>query len=169
MPEFNKNIWAPWRMEYIDQLHDKIDGCFLCEARDNPGLDEENFVLTRGEHCFAILNRFPYTGGHTLIAPNTHTGELAGLDEATLLEMMTMARDIQMLLTGVFNAEGFNIGINLARCAGAGLPDHLHMHIVPRWSGDTNFMSVIGDARVIPEAIDKFYRKLKTQLDADRK
>jgi ATP adenylyltransferase len=152
-------------MEYIDQLHEKSDGCFLCSARDNPDQDDKNFLVKRGKFSFAILNRFPYTGGHMLIAPYQHTGDLIRLDDGEMLELMTMTRDMQQLLAKVLRAEGFNVGINLARCAGAGLPDHLHLHIVPRWSGDTNFMPVIGDVRVIPEAIDKFYRKLKAQLD----
>jgi len=165
MVEFNKNLWAPWRMEYIDQLHEELAGCFLCDARDNPAQDERSYVLVRGENCFVILNRFPYTSGHMLIAPYTHIGDLDGLDDAVLLELMRLTREMQKLLAKVVRAEGFNVGFNLGRCAGAGLPDHLHFHLVPRWSGDTNFMPVIGETRVIPDAIHKLYHKLKLQLD----
>ncbi len=163
MPERNSNIWAPWRMEYIDQIDSNSD-CFLCDAAGSCQNDGETFVLKRGKTCFTILNRFPYTGGHMLIAPYEHTGELSALDDATMLELMQMTRDMQKLLEKVLHAEGFNIGINLGRCAGAGLPGHIHLHIVPRWSGDTNFMAVIDGVRVIPEAIQKFYDKLKDGL-----
>jgi ATP adenylyltransferase len=161
MTEFNKNLWAPWRMEYIGQVNEPKGGCFLCRAKENPQDDEKNFVLHRGDKCFVILNRFPYSNGHLLIAPHSHTGHLDAIDDETMLEMMQTLRKMRHVLTKAVNAEGFNVGINLGHCAGAGLPDHLHMHIVPRWSGDTNFMSVLDGVRVIPEAIDKTYQKLK--------
>jgi ATP adenylyltransferase len=148
-------------MEYIGQLNEPKGGCFLCRARETPQEDEKNFVLLRGEHCFVILNRFPYSSGHMLIAPYAHTGNLDAVDDQTMLEMMQLLRKMRHLLERAFNAEGFNVGINLGHCAGAGLPDHLHMHIVPRWSGDTNFMSVLDGVRVIPEAIDRTYQKIK--------
>jgi len=155
-------------MEYIDQLIDESgDGCFLCRARDNPDQDAATFTLLRGETCFAILNRFPYTSGHTLIAPYAHTGDLDDLDDATLLEIMTMTRRIKRVLGEVFHAEGFNVGINLGRCAGAGLPGHLHLHVVPRWPGDTNFMPVLDNIRVIPEAIEKFYRRIREAIGGE--
>jgi len=166
MVEFNKNLWAPWRMEYIDQLWaDANAGCFLCYARDNPDKDRQTYTLVRGEKCLAVMNRFPYTSGHMLIAPYVHTGELSDLDDAAMLELMQITRDTQEVLARVLRAEGFNIGLNLARCAGAGLPGHLHVHVVPRWGGDTNFMPVIGDVRVIPESMDKLYDKLKSSLN----
>jgi ATP adenylyltransferase len=161
MTETNKNIWAPWRMEYIHQLSEPKGSCFLCNAAANPDQDDNTFVLIRGTLCFVILNRFPYTGGHTLIAPYAHIGELEKTGDDVLLEMMKLTRDMKLLLQKSLGAEGFNIGINLNHCAGAGLPEHLHLHIVPRWSGDTNFMSVLGDVRVIPEAIEKTWKRLK--------
>jgi ATP adenylyltransferase len=164
MTEFSKNLWAPWRMEYIGQVNEPKGGCFLCRAKDAPQDDEKNFVLLRGEKCFVILNRFPYSNGHLLIAPYSHTGNLDAVDDETMLEMMQVLRKMRHLLGKAVNAEGFNVGINLGHCAGAGLPDHLHMHIVPRWSGDTNFMSVLDGVRVIPEAIDRTYQKLKKCL-----
>lgn len=161
MVEFNRNIWAPWRMEYIHQLNEPEGSCFLCTARDNPQDDDRNFVLVRGKHSFIILNRFPYSNGHMLIAPNLHSGDLSMIDDETMLEMMLFLRDMKHLLSCAIGAQGFNVGLNLNHCAGAGLPDHLHMHIVPRWMGDTNFMSVLDGVRVIPEAIDKTYKKLR--------
>lgn len=154
------NIWAPWRLEYIESLGDKRDGCFLCEHRDDPAGDEKNLVIWRGRRSFAVLNRFPYTGGHSLVAPAEHLADLADLDEATTVEMMAMVRDLQKVLARAIRAEGFNIGINIGRCAGAGLPGHLHVHIVPRWGGDTNFMAVFGDVRVVPTAL----KNLRAQM-----
>ena len=109
----------------------------------------------------AVLNRFPYTGGHSMIAPYSHVADLAGLDEPTMLEMVSMLRDLQHTLTEAIHPQGFNVGMNVGRCAGAGLPGHLHMHIVPRWSGDTNFMAVFGDVRVIPTSLASLYALLR--------
>jgi ATP adenylyltransferase len=164
MVDFNRNIWAPWRMEYIKLLGGPKGGCFLCHARDNPQDDEKNFLLVRGEHCFVILNRFPYTSGHMLIAPYLHQCDIEKINDDALLDMMQLLRKMKHLLESTIHAEGFNVGMNLCSCAGAGLPDHIHLHIVPRWTGDTNFMSVIDDVRVIPEALDKTYRRLRESL-----
>jgi len=159
--ERSRNIWAPWRTKYIDSLHAGGDkGCFLCRCRDEQA-DEKNFVLWRGPTCFAMLNRFPYTGGHSMIAPLEHVGDLADLDAGCMAEMMEHVRDIQKILAGAIRAEGFNIGINVGRCAGAGLPGHLHVHVVPRWPGDTNFMAVFGDVRVIPAALEELYSQVR--------
>lgn len=159
-PEWKTNIWAPWRMEYIESLSGDEEGCFLCKIRDRPADDEENLLIWRGPRSLTVLNRFPYTGGHSLIAPRAHVGDLADVDDATVLEMMAAVRDIQRVLAETIRAQGFNIGINIGRCAGAGLPGHLHIHVVPRWAGDTNFMAVFGDVRVIPTSL----RKLRGQL-----
>lgn len=157
------HLWAPWRMEYIDGLGGEGGDCFLCDARDAAEKDAENFVLFRGEHHLVILNRFPYTGGHCLVAPYEHVGGMDALPAPALLEMMSMFRDLQTAITEALGAEGFNVGFNIGHCAGAGLPDHIHGHLVPRWSGDTNFMSVLGDVRVIPEFLAATRRKI---LDA---
>lgn len=157
----NTNIWAPWRIEYIQSLSGDDDTCFLCRYRDEPSKDAENLLLWRGAKCFAVMNRFPYTGGHMLVAPLEHVPELADLSNDTMCEMMEMVRDLQSILTRAIGAHGFNIGMNLGRCAGAGLPGHLHMHVVPRWNGDTNFMSVLGDIRVIPQALTSLYEQLQ--------
>lgn len=159
--ERNKNLWAPWRMEYIDALADPGDGCFLCRYRDNPNADAANMVLWRGEHSFALLNRFPYTGGHSMIAPYAHVSELGGLNSIAMVEIFRFLRDMQRILGQALRADGFNIGMNIGRCAGAGLPGHLHVHIVPRWNGDTNFMSVFGGARVIPQSLESLYSLLR--------
>ena len=156
-----RNIWAPWRTEYIRSLADhQDDDCFLCRDRDEPDRDRENLVLWRRSRCLAVLNRFPYTGGHALVAPLDHAGDLAAIDAPTMLEMMEMLRDLQVVLGEGLGAHGFNIGINVGRCAGAGLPGHLHAHIVPRWDGDTNFMSVFDQVRLIPMSLEAIYDAL---------
>jgi len=159
-PKRMRNIWAPWRMEYIESLHQDDDACFLCRYRDQPDSDRENLVLWRGRHCLAVLNRFPYTGGHALVGPLEHVADLQELSDATMREMMIMLRDLQQVLAKALGADGFNIGMNIGRCAGAGLPGHLHAHIVPRWAGDTNFMSVFDDVRVIPASLDALYTEI---------
>jgi ATP adenylyltransferase len=146
-------------MEYINGLAEG-DGCFLCRCRDQGG-DAKNLVLWRGRRALAVLNRFPYTGGHSLVAPLEHLAAPADLDDETMLEMFQMVRDLQRVLEATIHPQGFNIGLNLGRCAGAGLPGHLHVHVVPRWSGDTNFMPVLGEATVIPVALDKLLAQLR--------
>ena len=154
------NLHAPWRIEYINMLNAEQSGCFLCRARDETDRDAENLLLWRTENCIVVMNRFPYSAGHLLIAPTGHIGELADLKDGVLLEMMRLARDAQKLLARSIRAEGFNIGINVGRCAGAGLPEHLHMHVVPRWSGDTNYMAVLGDVRVVSQSLKQLYQQL---------
>ncbi len=167
--ERKRNIWAPWRMAYIDGLDDHPDagsgGCFLCRYRDEPD-DEKHLVLWRGRRCFALLNLFPYTGGHSMVAPLTHAAALADLDPPTMLEMMSQVRDLQAVLAHALRAEGFNVGINIGRCAGAGLPGHLHVHVVPRWGGDTNFMGVLGEVRVIPTSLEELYARIRAAAEA---
>jgi ATP adenylyltransferase len=148
-------------MEYIDALSEQqAEGCFLCRYRDEQD-DEKNLVLWRGPKCFTTLNRFPYTGGHSMVAPLAHVDELAELTAAVMTEMMEHVRDVQKVLARATHAEGFNVGINIGRCAGAGLPGHLHIHVVPRWPGDTNFMAVFDDVRVIPTSLRKLYSQLR--------
>jgi ATP adenylyltransferase len=165
--ERRRNIWAPWRTQYIQGLSSGDDkgagkgGCFLCRYRDEPRRDRKNLVLWRSPRTLTLLNRFPYTGGHSMVAPLEHVGELGDLDERTLLEILGVLRDLPRILTEAIGAEGFNVGINLGRCAGAGLPGHLHVHVVPRWMGDTNFMTVFGDVRVIPQSLESLYDLLR--------
>ena len=163
----HKNLWAPWRGEYLESLGDKAsdilgDGCFLCRYRDaDASCDRDNLLLWRTERCMVVFNRFPYTGGHLLIAPNDHVADMNDLSDETLAELMFLARDARTLLSKAIAPQGFNLGINMHRCAGAGLPDHIHMHLVPRWSGDTNFMGILGDVRVISTALETLYDQLK--------
>lgn len=155
-----KNLWAPWRMKYINELNDPQD-CFLCRYFSNPQDDAENLVLWRSDLTLACLNRFPYTNGHLLIAPGAHKSDLAELSDPEMLELMKMLGKSQRALKETINPQGFNVGINLGRCAGAGLPGHLHFHIVPRWEGDTNFMAITGETRVIPQELGEVYQALK--------
>jgi ATP adenylyltransferase len=159
--ERKRNIWAPWRIEYIDGLHDrKDDGCFLCRYREDRQNDRKNLVLWRGRRSLAVLNRFPYTGGHSLVAPLEHLAGMDDLEPGTMLEMMEIVRDLRRVLAHAIHAEGFNVGMNIGRCAGAGLPDHLHIHVVPRWAGDTNFMPVLAEAHVMPQTLEDLYDRL---------
>lgn len=167
MTDFQKNLWAPWRMEYITGLGTGGNGCFLCHAIASPQDDEKNHVLRRDAHTLVLLNLFPYNSGHVLIAPITHTGQPEDLPDEVLLALMQRTRDVKRVLEAALGAQGFNIGINLGRCAGAGLPEHLHVHVVPRWNGDVNFMAVLGDVKVIPQslaAVHKLFRTKATEL-----
>ena len=164
MAERNKNLWAPWRMEYIRSLGAELseDGCFLCRYWDRPDDDTKNHVVWRTSDSFVVMNRFPYTNGHLLVCHKSHKSELGDLTEAELTDLTRTLRDVVAVLRKALSPEGFNIGYNIGRCAGAGLPGHLHAHVVPRWPGDTNFMAVIGDSRVIPDALEAAYNDLVT-------
>jgi ATP adenylyltransferase len=153
-----KQLWAPWRLEYI-QRADEQDGCFLCAAAEG-GDDEELLVVHRGERTFVILNRFPYAAGHVMVAPVRHGVEFDELDDAEALEIHRLAGESLAALGAAMSPHGFNIGWNIGRPAGAGVTDHVHLHVVPRWSGDTNFMPVLADAKVIPEYLQDTRRKL---------
>jgi ATP adenylyltransferase len=162
-----EQLWAPWRLPYIVSTKDeRPPGCFLCRyvAQD---LDAENLVVARGLKTVAVLNRFPYNNGHLLVAPIAHKATLEELDDAELLEAMQVVRRLVRALQRIMNPEGFNIGLNLGQIAGAGLPGHLHWHIVPRWSGDTNFMSVLAGVNVIPQALQALHELLSQELAAD--
>lgn len=148
-------------MEYIHSLSAPDNGCFLCRCRDETDKDDENLMIWRGRRTFAVMNRFPYTGGHCLVAPYEHAPNLADLPPDALTEMMEMLRDLQGALQKAIGPDGFNIGVNLGRCAGAGLPEHVHAHIVPRWNGDTNFMPVTGCAKVVSEGLDRTWEHLR--------
>lgn len=150
-------------MEYIHGLGDRDgdDGCFLCRYRDEPDGDAANRVVWRSHHALVVMNRFPYTNGHLLIAPNAHAADLDELDDDAFDAVWRATRDAKRMLSQVLNPQGFNVGLNFGRCAGAGLPGHLHIHIVPRWNGDTNFMAVLGDVRVIPQAMDRLWTELR--------
>ena len=157
----DKIIWAPWRLDYVVQPRD--EGCFLCNALAGDD-DAKTFVIERRAHCFSILNRFPYNNGHTLIAPNAHKADLADLTDDEMVALMQMTRDTQQLLAATMTPHGFNIGINLGTCAGAGVPGHLHVHIVPRWNGDTNFMPITAGTKVIVQSLEALYTLLREQI-----
>ena len=154
------NLHAPWRIEYVRSLAEDKGGCFLCRARDEVGREEQNLLLWRTEHCLVGMNKFPYTAGHLLIAPLEHLPELVDLSGEVMREMMELTRDSIKLLECAVRAEGFNVGMNIGQCAGAGLPGHLHLHVVPRWRADTNFMAVLGDIRVIPQSLARLRGEL---------
>jgi ATP adenylyltransferase len=157
-----KNLWAPWRIKYIQGLNDSPKtGCFICHNQENPQDDDKNLVLWRTEKSIVILNRFPYNNGHLLIAPVRHIGGLEQVTDGELLEIIKLVRESQKALTAAIKPHGFNIGINIGRCAGAGLPEHLHIHIVPRWDGDTSFMSVCSDTKVISQSLTELLMELK--------
>ena len=143
-----KPLWAPWRLEYVSSA-DEQPGCFLCA--EGAGEVEESLVAHRGETAFALLNKFPYSSGHLIVAPYEHLGGLSALGDPTVLEIHRLALAGIEALRATYGPTGFNLGWNLGRDAGAGVPDHVHLHVVPRWAGDTSFMPVLGDAKVIPE------------------
>ncbi len=159
MGEKRDNLWAPWRMEYIRSLTGDGSGsdCFLCDYAAHPEKDRDNHVLYRGDRSLVVMNRFPYSNGHLLVAPLEHRADLHDLDEGTLLEQTTLTRDWVRIVTETVHCHGFNVGMNFGRCAGAGLPGHLHLHLVPRWNGDTNFMATTGNTRVIPQDLNELY------------
>jgi len=155
-----KNLWAPWRMEYIEALSEP-NGCFICGYSEEPALDKSNFVLWRTPHCLVVFNRFPYNNGHLLIAPMRHIEALGEATDDELLELTKLCRDCQTALGAAISPHGFNIGMNFGRCAGAGLPGHMHIHVVPRWDGDTNFMHVCSGTDVISQSMTELYDRLK--------
>ena len=157
-----RRLWAPWRITYI--LSPKPDRCIFCECTREER-DEENYVLYRGERTFAIMNIYPYNTGHVMVAPYTHTPSIEDLTYEETAEMMEVAKLLMRAMRRSLNPDGFNLGLNIGRIAGAGIEDHVHLHIVPRWSGDTNFMPVIGDVKVIPESIRETYSKIRRALE----
>ncbi len=161
----NEQIWAPWRLSYIKADKSPKPGCFLCEYRDDDQ-DAENLVVLRGTTSFVVMNRFPYNNGHLLVAPLAHKASLQELEDDELLECGKQLQQMTKLLAELMQPQGFNVGLNLGECAGAGLPGHLHWHIVPRWSGDTNFMPVISDTNVIPQALTALYELLRGRVSS---
>jgi ATP adenylyltransferase len=150
----NRPLWAPWRIEFIRS--EKDNTCFLCDnGRINPDSQEEALVVYRGKTCFVIVNRYPYNSGHMMVSPYRHIGDIEKLTAEERHELMDLCVDCKKVLKAAMSPDAFNVGFNLGNAAGAGLAEHLHMHIVPRWNGDTNFMPVLADTRCVPEAIEK--------------
>ncbi len=158
------NLWAPWRSQYISEKPKNEECVFCAKIEQNTKEDAQNLLLLRGKTCFVSLNIFPYNNGHLLVLPNRHVGSIEELAQAEFEEFCQLTREMVALLKQEFNPGGFNIGINMGAAAGAGIPGHLHLHIVPRWQGDTNFMPVTGKIKVIPERLEDTYRKLKHRL-----
>ena len=158
-------VFTPWRLNYVTG---RSEGCFLCDAANNPAKDSENLVLHRGDHAFLIMNRYPYNTGHILIAPHRHVGDWADLtpdERAEIAELIALAEEKLKLL---LKPDGFNFGANIGSVAGAGLPGHVHVHVVPRWAGDSNFLPVISDVRLVPENVGGTYQRLKPLFDSKK-
>jgi ATP adenylyltransferase len=154
-----RNLYAPWRMEYI--TGPAQPGCLFCRVQEAPaGDDRKNLVVHRTDDAAVLLNKFPYNSGHVMVAPRAHVASLTDLDDDQTLGVMRLVRRSLAVLESVLTPEGFNVGVNLGRVAGAGIPDHVHVHVVPRWNGDTNFMPVLGEVKVIGEHLDRTWEKV---------
>ncbi|MBI2756385.1 MAG: HIT domain-containing protein [Chloroflexi bacterium] len=165
-----ERLWTPWRRAFIESAarpEAKPPSCFLC-ANPAAGIERDrvHFILYRGERTYALLNLYPYNSGHLLVAPYQHTGNFAHLDPATSAEMAALAQRCVAALTEVYRPHAFNLGMNLGEAAGAGVPDHLHTHVVPRWNGDTNFMPVLGSTKVLPESLEQTFDRLRPHFQA---
>jgi ATP adenylyltransferase len=158
----NHRIWAPWRLKYVKGATDDAEGeCIFCAfPAQGPDHDAENLIVHRGERCFVILNKFPYTNGHLMVAPFEHIATLPELDPETTAEIMALTQQSMKLIEATYTPHGYNVGVNQGRVAGAGIEDHIHMHVVPRWGGDTNFMPVLADTRVMPQTLEESYEAL---------
>ncbi|MEJ5171453.1 MAG: HIT domain-containing protein [Fimbriimonadales bacterium] len=160
-------LWAPWRMRYVEAAGPGSGGCIFVELPAQSD-DRKNLILHRGEKAFVMLNAFPYTNGHLMVAPYKHTADMGELDDAELLEINRLVAACLRWLQRAYRPEGFNIGVNLGSAAGAGIPDHIHWHVVPRWAGDTNFMTVVGEVRVLPQDLWESYDRLRRAMEEDR-
>lgn len=158
-----ERLWAPWRMEYISGC-EKIEGCIFC-VLPAKGEDEKNLILLRGKHSFMMMNSFPYNNGHLMVAPFRHTADMYLLTDEELLEINHLTRFGIKVLSSLMQPDGFNLGVNIGRTAGAGVLDHIHWHIVPRWNGDCNFMPVLGNTKVLPESLPSTYKKLRAKIE----
>jgi ATP adenylyltransferase len=154
-----KRLWTPWRMPYLRGEDKRPDECVFCLKVKSS--DDDEHILYRAKSCYVTLNRYPYSNGHLMVIPYVHVPSLEDLDQPTLSEMMQVVNLSLAALREVYAPHGFNIGVNLGKAAGAGIAEHIHMHIVPRWTADTNFMPVVGETRVIPELLDDAYARLK--------
>ena len=155
-------LWTPWRYRYVAEAKN-ISGCVFCSAV-SANRDEEMLIILRSVKNFVILNRYPYTSGHVMIVPYAHTADFSGLEKDTAAEMMFLAQRVQAAMEEVYHPDGFNLGMNLGLSAGAGIAEHLHLHLLPRWSGDTNFMTTVGETRVEPEELSTTYSRLRKAL-----
>ena len=154
-----ETLWAPWRMQFIKDLRNDKGACVFCELKQK-GDDRDKLILKRGKHCYTILNRYPYNSGHLMVIPYKHASSIVELSKDENSEIMTMCGNSVDILSRIVEAEGFNCGFNLGKAAGAGIADHIHMHVVPRWNGDTNFLPVLCKTRSIPEYLTDTYDRL---------
>ena len=155
-------LFTPWRLAYVSEASRSNPGCIFCDALAR--IADEPLVVHRGRRTFVILNKYPYNNGHVMVVPHRHTGELGALDADELAEMMALAQLVEKALTTMYRPQGFNLGLNIGKSAGAGVLDHLHLHVVPRWNGDTNFMTVLGETRVLPEDLGATAERLKAAI-----
>ena len=160
-----ERLWSPWRAEYINAPHNEDEGCIFCDlpAKDD---DDSTFILARQESAFAVLNAYPYNPGHLMVAPFRHVGELEQLGPEELVDTGELLQRAVRAMREEMDPDGFNLGMNLGKVAGAGIPGHVHWHVVPRWNGDTNFMPVVGETRVLPELLEDTYKKLKPRFQS---
>jgi ATP adenylyltransferase len=161
-----EHLWSPWRMEYIEH-HDKENGCVFCQAQAMPD-GAENLIAYRGKRAYVILNRYPYTSGHLMVNPFVHVSSLEELDAETRAEMMELTSQCTTILKKIYKPHGFNVGVNMGEAAGAGVLGHVHIHIVPRWKGDTNFMSTVGATRVLPEALEVTFERVRNEFQKNK-
>ena len=161
----NYRIWAPWRLTYVkDASKDSTEGCIFCTAPAEND-DRRTLIVHRGERCFVILNKFPYTNGHLMVAPYEHLATFPELDSQTVAELMALVQRAMVVLDQAYGPNGYNAGLNQGRIAGAGFADHIHLHVVPRWAGDTNYMPVLADTRVMPQTLEESYEALRGGFD----
>lgn len=157
-------LWTPWRYAYISSA-DRAPGCIFCDKiAEND--DRKNFIVHRGQHCFVILNAYPYTSGHVMVVPYAHLDQLVKLPAQAAHEMIELSQKMETILRQAYNAEGINLGMNIGKCAGAGVAGHVHMHVLPRWTADANFISVVGETRVLPETLESTYQKIKDAIES---
>ncbi len=155
-------LWTPWRYQYITNV-DKTEGCIFCEkAAEND--DQQALIVHRAQYCFVILNAFPYTSGHVMVVPYEHVDQLQKLSPEAAAEMMQLSQRLEGVLRSLYHPDGLNLGMNLGKAAGAGIAGHIHMHVLPRWVADANFMTVVGETRILPETLEETHRRIKEAL-----
>jgi ATP adenylyltransferase len=156
-------LWSPWRYRYVSHAAGDSSGCIFCDKAASGGAagDKENLILWRGRHAYALLNLYPYTTGHLMVTPYAHVAELSAVSAEALAEMMSVAQHAERILKQIYRCDGLNVGLNLGRAAGAGIAEHIHLHVLPRWFADANFMTTIGESRVIPEDLETTWGKLQ--------
>jgi ATP adenylyltransferase len=161
-----EHLWSPWRSKYISSFKDKKEDvtCFLCEAAKCTDFNNENLVVYKSDYSVVLMNRYPYNSGHLLIAPNIHIGDILNLEINHLLDINILIQKSIIVLNNLYHPHGYNIGANLGRAAGAGVPDHLHFHVVPRWNGDTNFVPVLSEVKIISEYIEEARERIEFEF-----